>query len=353
MNALRGGPLALLAAGVLVAHLWVVAEVVPDRLGGDAGAAAQRRIEVSFVRELVPAAPPAAAVPPPVVRRLRSPVAAAPAASAAEPVPELPTQPLALSEPEPPPPAAAELPTLTAALEPLPVFEWPPSTRLSYHLTGNVRGPVDGRARVEWLRQGSRYQVFMEASVGPSFAPLFSRRDFSEGEITADGLSPSRYELEQKVVLRDPRRQAILLDGNRIRLPSGQELPRPPGVQDAVSQFVHLTWLFTLQPHLLTPGNTVELTIALPRRVEPWTYDVIAIEPLDTPAGRVDTVHVKPRREPRPGGDFLVELWFAPALQYLPVRIIVRQDADTYVDLLIERLPQQAVPEEPRPTGQR
>ena len=32
----------------------------------------------------------------------------------------------------------------------------------------------------------------------------------------------------------------------------------------------------------------------------------------------------------------------APTLQYLPVRIVIRQDAETYVDLLVDRLPQQA-----------
>jgi hypothetical protein len=67
-------------------------------------------------------------------------------------------------------------------------FEWPPSTRLSYRLTGNYRGPVEGRAKVEWLRSGTRYQVHMELSVGPEFSPLMSRRVSSEGEITSEGL---------------------------------------------------------------------------------------------------------------------------------------------------------------------
>ena len=33
--------------------------------------------------------------------------------------------------------------------------------------------------------------------------------------------------------------------------------------------------------------------------------------------------------------------WFAPSLQYLPVRIRIRQDAEVFVDLMIEKLPQQ------------
>jgi len=358
LNALRGRPLAALSAGVLLAHLWVVGEVMPSRLGEGAADAPSRRIEVAFVRILAPTAPPAVvprAAPPPKPAGARAP---ARPASAPQPPPEPP--PVA-EEPQPEPVIAAALPASAAASapeEPIaapiaaasapaeaasapPAFTWPPSTRLSYRLTGNVRGPVEGYAKVEWLREGNRYQVFMEASVGPPFAPLYTRRDSSEGEITAEGLSPRRYELQTKVVFRDPSRLVIALEGDRIRLPSGRELPRPAGVQDAASQFVHMTWLFTTQPELLTPGRSLELTLALPRRVEPWTYDVLAAEPLDTRFGRIDAVHVKPRREAR-GGDYVAEMWVAPTLQYLPVRIVVRQDAETWIDLQIERLPEQA-----------
>ena len=31
-------------------------------------------------------------------------------------------------------------------------------------------------------------------------------------------------------------------------------------------------------------------------------------------------------------------MWLAPTLQYLPVRIVIRQDADTFVDLLLSSL---------------
>jgi hypothetical protein len=348
LDAQRGWPLLALSAGVLLAHLWFVGQVLPAQLGPGADDMPRRRIEVSFVRDLSPTAPPLQppGAPPPPRPRLK-PLAPAPAASMPEALPLPPPLPEPAPEPAPPlaellpPPAAPAAPASAAsAAQP---FDWPPSTRLSYHLTGNVRGPVEGQARVEWLRAGTRYQVLMEASVGPSFAPLYTRRDSSEGEITEQGLSPRRYELVNKLVLRDARHTIIELDGERIRLPGGQELPRPAGVQDAVSQFVHLTWLFTTQPGLLTPGRSVELMVALPRRVEPWIYDVLTVDRLDTPFGPVDAVHVKPRREPRPG-DYVAEMWVAPSLQYLPVRIIVRQDGENFVDLMIERLPQQAEP---------
>lgn len=337
-----------LVAGVTLLHLWLADGVLESRLGDGAAEAPLRRIQVAFVRELQPAEPPAP--PPPraaALRRLPGAIAALPPAAAAsaaalppalQPVPDsavaaLPGLLPALAEPGP-----APEPTASAAT----AFEWPPSTRLSYLLTGHYRGPVEGQASVEWLRSGSRYQVHVEVSVGPPFAPLMSRRISSEGEITPEGLAPRLYDELTRIGLRDPVRRAIRFDADLLSLPGGQTLPRPPGVQDSASQFVQMTWLFTTRPEWLEPGRTVEFPLALPRRVETWSYDVVARERLATPAGEVDAVHVRPRREAGRGGDLVAEMWVAPTLQYLPVRIVIRQDAETFVDLTIARLPQQA-----------
>ena len=224
-------------------------------------------------------------------------------------------------------------------------FAWPPSTRLSYTLTGHYRGPVEGQAQVEWLLQGARYQVHMDLSIGPAFAPLASRRASSEGLVSPQGLQPRRYDEVTRALLRQAQHLTVWLDEDRVRLANGRVEARPAGVQDSASQFVHLTWLFTTQPALLQAGQSVALPLALPRQLEPWVYDVVGAQTLATPAGDVQTFHVKPRRPPRPGNDLTAEIWVAPSLQYLPVRIVIRQDADTYLDLLIARLPQQAAPQ--------
>jgi hypothetical protein len=235
------------------------------------------------------------------------------------------------------PPVAATPPPAASA----PGFEWPPSTRLTYGLNGNYRGEVQGSATVEWIRVGLRYQVHMEAIVGPPFAPLLVRRVSSEGELGDSGLTPRRFEGEQRVAFRS-RRWTMGFEADRVRLPDGREIPSAPGVQDEASLFVQLTWLFTTQPQLLQPGRSVEVPLALPRRVEPWQYDVVGEQMLQMPFAEVPTVHVKPRRIAKPGGDLTAEMWFAPGLQYLPVRILIHQDAHTFVDLQLLRAPQQA-----------
>jgi hypothetical protein len=371
--ALRHAPW-LIAPFVLLGHLWLAEMLLPAQFGFGAADAPPVKIEVAFVRELQPAAPPAAP-PRPAPRRRRVVPAVAPAASApaaVEAAASAPTETIetaettetaraaeTVAEAEPMPTAeAAAAPASTAsgadaapALAAVPAepaasaaaaFEWPPSTRLSYQLTGQFRGPVEGRASVEWLAKNGRYQVHLEVAIGPPFAPLASRRLSSDGEISDAGLHPRRYDEVTQTLMREPRQVTVLLDEQEVRLANGRTLARPPGVQDSASQFVQMTWLFTMRPELLRAGSSVDVPLALPRRLDTLTYEVLGPEVLETPLGRFDAVHVRPRITVRRGPDLVVEFWVAPTLQNLPIRMVVRQDEANYVDLLLERLPQQS-----------
>ena len=180
--------------------------------------------------------------------------------------------------------------------------------------------------------------------VGLPIAPLITRRMSSEGDITADGLAPQRYDEDTKMMFRDRRRLTMRFEPGAVVMANGQRQETLPGVQDTASQFVQLSYLFSVKPELLAVGGAVEVPLALARKVDRWTYDVTAQEPLSTPFGAVDTFHLKPRRAAPTGNELTAEIWIAPSLQYLPARIRIRQDADTYIDLLIERKPQLAAP---------
>ena len=393
MSRRRWWALALVLAVTLL-HLWLVTWVEDlARLGAGAADTSPTRIDVAFVRELALAEPPpvAPARPPAVVP---TPAAAAPAQSASAPQalgaepqvstaaaeaspgpaevaqsPDLAASAAAASatvaevqRPAPGaasavpltlPPASSSSPAVAQPAPAAPAFEWPPSTRLSYTLVGDYRGPVQGKARVEWLRSGNRYQVHLDVRVGADFAPLLARRMSSDGLLTEAGLKPQRYDEETKVLLREVRRQTIFFEPDRIVLPRGGVQPPVAGVQDTASQFVQLSWMFTLQPQLLRAGQTVEVPLALARRVDRWVYDVVGEEVLDLPVGSVKAWYLKPRLQSKTSSDLSVETWFAPSLQYLPVRIRIRQDEASFIDLTLERLPQQgdaAVPgAAPRP----
>lgn len=366
----------LLLVAVVLAHAWLTLWLQQNLVDwGNGDASMPQRLEVAFVEVLAPATPsppaPAAARARPKTSKAR---AVAPAASAPPPTqaqaqaaPEPASEPASAAETLAVAPAAApetiaaasaalEAPEAEASAASEPVaaasapaaiagFEWPPSTRLSYLLSGNYRGEVHGNARVQWVRQGTHYQVHLDVTIGPSFAPLMSRRMTSDGELSEQGLVPRRYDEATRLPFQRTRRVSLLFTPEQVTLANGSQHEALPGLQDAASQFVQLTWLFTTQPGLLRAGNTVTMPLALPRRVGRWVYDVIGEERLVTPVGAVDTFHLKPRLgERRPGHELSAEVWFAPKLQYLPVRIRIQQDPETFIDLLLDALPLQAAP---------
>lgn len=345
--------LVLLVTGV---HLGVADWIGEEVLAFDLASPPLQRIEVAYVREMAFSAPAARGVVARAPKR-RTPAAPAPAV-AAEPVASAPER-VAPAVPEPAQAAASEpdMPAEVATASPpepagsasAAVFEWPVSTRLRYLLTGHVRGEVHGQAQVEWIRAGPRYQVHLDVQVGPSFAPLASRRMSSEGEITAEGLLPRRYEQETRLAFDGPYRSTLRFDGGRVWLSNGTPVQHPPGVQDTASQFVQLAYLFDREPQRLRVGATVDVVLAMPRNVSLWVYDVVKEELLNTPFGEVPSYHLKPRREPRAGGDLVTELWIAPQLRHLPIRFVIRQDAENFVDLMLDRRPELASPEPPAP----
>ena len=366
----RRAALLVLVLGVLLAHGCVTQTLADHLIDLDQDQAMPARIDVAYVREMALSAPPPTAAPPAPsrtstarhARRAAKPVppASAPevaqpvvaeasaAAAMPEPVPEpAPAPPsapaMAEQTTESPPPAVAAAAPASAAASAVAAFEWPASTRMRYELTGNYRGEVSGSAQVEWIRVGSHYQVHLDLVVGPSIAPLITRRMSSDGEITADGLAPRRYDQDTKVVMRDRHRVTISFEPGSVVLANGDRRATVPGVQDTASQFVQLIYVFSTRPDMLRIGGTVDIPLALPHKVDVWTYDVVDEETLYTAFGPLASIHLKPRRAPRPG-ELSAEIWFAPQLRYMPVRIRITQDTDTYADLLISKKPEMGTP---------
>ncbi len=89
-------------------------------------------------------------------------------------------------------------------------------------------------------------------------------------------------------------------------------------------------------------GKAVPVWLARPGGVDEWTYDVVELENLRSEhLGMVPAYHLKPRPLAKPRGPVTAEIWFAPSLQYLPVRIRLTVGTEAWLDLMVEKIEQQ------------
>jgi len=308
------------------------------------------------LRQEAPAVPirPAARARPRAAVRTAPPVAAAPAPepAASEPAASEPAQAAApastddspqpadaqqAAAPEPQPPASTAQAAQPAASVPVGASAgadtWPADTRLNYRLGGQFRsGELHGSASVQWQREGERYQTRIDIDV----TLLASLVLTSQGEVTPQGLVPRAYE-----ELRRSGPRGARMGDSSIVLNDGRSVPRPPGVQDAASQFVELSHRFATGQEALEVGRSVTFWLARPGGVDLWTYDIVGRETLQSPElGGIDAFHLKPRRITNPRGNITAEIWFAPSVQYLPVRIRVAMGDATWVDLMVDKIEQ-------------
>lgn len=223
---------------------------------------------------------------------------------------------------------------------------WPPDTRLSYKLGGQYRGELHGKAQVQWQREGvgtasavvagvplrERYQVKIDVNVG--FLVGFSMT--SQGKVTDAGLLPEAYE----EALPGSKRGVVIRE-NSIVLLDKREVSKPAGVQDSASQFVELSRQFATGRAALEVGKTVSFSMARPGGVDAWIYDIKEAETLNLgKLGNVPAFHLVPRPLATARGTITMEIWYAPALQYLPVRIKLNVNPSTFLDLVIDTIEQ-------------
>jgi hypothetical protein len=254
----------------------------------------------------------------------QTPPATAPAsAEAVEPPPTTAptaaptTAPSLASDPTSPPvtPPAAERQLALAV---------PGSARLNYQLTGRARGfEYSASGQLDWQHDGQRYQARL--SISGFLLP--SRSQSSVGEIGPEGLSPRRYSDRAR------GEQAVHFQPELGRISFSANSPPvawQAGAQDRLSVTLQLAALLAGDPGHFKPGVTVSMLTASSRNVEPWDFSVIGSESLSLPMGTQPALHL--RRAARHPYDQTIDLWFAPALGYLPVRILLSQGNGDLVD---------------------
>ncbi len=203
-------------------------------------------------------------------------------------------------------------------------FTVPGSTRLKYNVVGTKDNlQYNARAEMSWLHDGKSYEARLEVS---AFL-MGSRVRTSSGNLTPEGLQPNRFadRFRTEVAAHFVRdRQSVVFSANT------PEAMLTPGMQDQLSVFVQIGAMLAAAPDKYPPGTKLTFETIGPRAAETWVIGVEAEETLNLPGGEVKAIKLV--RSPRLQYDQTAELWLAPQVGYLPVRIKITERNGDFVD---------------------
>ncbi|MEI8157797.1 MAG: DUF3108 domain-containing protein [Burkholderiales bacterium] len=203
-------------------------------------------------------------------------------------------------------------------------FVIPPPARLKYDIKGEVKGfPYHVNGDLRWVQDGKTYDARMEIS----HFLLGSRVQTSTGQLTNFGLEPTRFgdKVRSEVAAHfDYEKNKITFSANT------PDVPLLRGAQDQLSVLVQLAAMFGADPKGFPQGSTLPFQAVGPRSAESWVFTVGTTEKLQMPGGDINAIRLW--RDPNGEYDAKTEIWLAPDVGFLPVRIRLTQPNGDFVD---------------------
>lgn len=205
----------------------------------------------------------------------------------------------------------------------------PKSFKVEYSLKRN--GQTLGRVTDTFTREGTRYRIESEAKAEGLTALLVKGplRMTSEGEISAGGLKPQKFER-----VRNGKTSSATFDWSAARVTitengSNTDEPLAAGTQDRLSAIYQ--FMFAPPKRAVTP-----MPMTSGKKPVDYVFERGKRERLTTPAGSFNTLKLTRQRATADSDDDGVELWLAPTRNHLPVRIKLREDGALYEQDLLK-----------------
>ena len=328
MTPIPAKPLLALTAAVLAAH-GLLLRASPGTVQAPDHSPARSFVTRTVALAAPPAAPPVAPAATPLPRpqtvSRTTPPAAEPAKriAAAELAARAPAPTAVTTQPSAET-VAAVAPRAPAAAPAVAAIAIPGSMRLHYKVEVRKGGmSLQANGQLHWRHDANSYEAKLEVS-----APLLpSRSQHSAGRITAEGLAPLRFSDKG----RHEEAAHFERDKGRVSFSNNQpDAPLLPGAQDRLSVLLQLGAMIAGSPGKFPPGTHATIQTAGTRDSEPWIFTVEGEEQLQLPGGKLAAL--KLIRNPRKEYDTKVELWLAPGMDYVPVRLRLTQPNGDSVD---------------------
>jgi hypothetical protein len=216
-------------------------------------------------------------------------------------------------------PSISAVPLTTAS-----VFVFPDPVRLLYELNGESKKMAyHARGDLLWQHDGQHY----DAKLSASMLFLGSRVYSSTGSITPQGLAPSRFADKWRTELAAHFDQANHRATFSANTP---DVALQTAAQDQLSVILQIAGILAAEPASFPPGAGLALQTIGTKDGDIWQFTVEGPERLRLPSGELDTT--KLTRNPRREYDKKVEVWLAPAMGYLPVRLKITNSNGDFID---------------------
>jgi len=203
-------------------------------------------------------------------------------------------------------------------------FKIPASALLKYQVTGMSRQiNYSAWAELNWQQDGQRYDAKLE--VGAFL--LGTRSQNSQGTLGAEGLMPTRFgdKYRTEIASHFQRDKGVISFST-----NAPDVAMHKGAQDRLSVVIQIAALLAADPERFPPGTMLAFQTVASRDAEVWLFQIEKSEAQSLPYGELQTLKVN--RKPRKEFDQSIELWLAPSLGYLPVRLRVTNANGDFVD---------------------
>ncbi len=211
----------------------------------------------------------------------------------------------------------------------------------SYDVSYN--GLQFGEIREQFETANNAYRIVSESHAVGLLA-LFRRNSatlVSSGRLLGTGLRPEYFEGKNND--DESRSVSARFDWAGKRLTFSHEgrtetAPLPPGTQDRISLLYQFMFVaFEGIGHL-------DVAMTNGRKLDEYRYLITRNVEIDTPLGRMKTLHLAKQRQP---DESATEVWLAPQHHFFPVKVLIVEKDGTRYEQVITKLelgPQQLKP---------
>jgi len=240
-------------------------------------------------------------------------------AAAPQPPSEAPAQPSANASADPAPtePASTTEEAVAAPTPPpLPAGHLPEQAEIEFALYKGEHGLKVGKVVHKWQVVDNSYVVSSVIEATGIFSLIKPGKlvQTSQGKLSARGLEPDYFWIQRGQSADTTESAQFDRRNNTLTYGSGAErktVPLPDKAQDLLS--------FVYQFAYDAPqAGPIRLFISNGRKLDSYDYGVVGEETLDTPMGKLKTLHLSKVRSPGEDG---VDIWLGAEYRYLPLKV--------------------------------